>query len=397
MTHVAIASQNLALERDHRPRAQAITLASNGYDVTLVGPTDDLKLLRELVPSRVRLATYPAPRIATGAAGQVREMAESFVRLGAALTRLARERPIDILHAGNPPDDVWLLARLLRVPNRRTMSFVFDQHDAVPPLLREKFGDTRFFGVADPALRWSEGRSFRAADLVLFTSEEYRLRADALGLRVRRSAVVPNGWRLPNAKPRDWGGGVRWLLAYVGSINEQDNVDQLVRAIAELPSREDVRVVVAGAGSAVATVKHLADELRVGDRFVWLGWLNDRAEVASLIRSADIAVAPEEDSEFNRLSSLVKLGEYMSAGVAVVAHRLPQTVRLAGSAIAYAADTSAHALAMAIEELLSDSKKRELLAAAGLQRFETNLAWDAIGAPALVSAYRSLDATTESE
>ena len=91
----------------------------------------------------------------------------------------------------------------------------------------------------------------------------------------------------------------------------------------------------------------------IGDRFHWLGLVTDRAADRSARPSADVCVAPEIDSEFNRLATFVKIIEYMSAGAAVAAHRLPQTESLAGDTIAYADDMTAEGLAAAIADLLA--------------------------------------------
>ena len=77
--------------------------------------------------------------------------------------------------------------------------------------------------------------------------------------------------------------------------------------------------------------------------------MKERARIAALVRAADVCVAPEIDSEFNRLATFVKIIEYMSAGAAVVAHRLPQTEALAGDTIRYASDMTAEGLAAAID------------------------------------------------
>ena len=87
----------------------------------------------------------------------------------------------------------------------------------------------------------------------------------------------------------------------------------------------------------------------VAGSFEWLGLVTERARIAALVRAADVCVAPEIDSDFNRLATFVKIIEYMSAGAAVVAHRLPQTEALAGDTIRYAADMTAEGLAAAID------------------------------------------------
>src|SRR6185437_12547860 len=182
-----------------------------------------------------------------------------------------------------------------------TPRFVFDQHDAAPVLLEEKFPQTPLRRPLMTTARRIERWSFAAAGLVVFANAEYRARAERDGLLRSDSEVGTNG--------------------------EQDNVDRLVDAVAELGLPGRVKVVVAGAGSALAAAQRRARDRDVAAAFEWLGFVRDRDRIASLVRSADVCVAPEVDSAFNRLATFVKVVEYMSAGAPTVAHRLPQTER----------------------------------------------------------------------
>ena len=146
----------------------------------------------------------------------------------------------------------------------------------------------------------------------------------------------------------------------------------------------------AGSGSALAEVSQRAYDLGLAGTFVWLGAVNDRKRLASLVSAADVCVAPEIDSEFNRLATFVKIVEYMSLGAAVAAHRLPQTERLAGPTIEYADDMSAQALATAIDSLLRSADRARALGKAARSRFEQHISWQRAGAPRLVAAYDRL-------
>jgi glycosyltransferase involved in cell wall biosynthesis len=103
-----------------------------------------------------------------------------------------------------------------------------------------------------------------------------------------------------------------------------------------------------------------------------------------------VCVAPEIDSQFNRLATFVKIVEYMSLGAAVVAHRLPQTERLAGDTVCYARDMSAAALAAAVGSLLESSDRARALGAAARDRFGQQVDWRRAGGPRLVAAYDRL-------
>jgi glycosyltransferase involved in cell wall biosynthesis len=387
--HVAVVSQNADLELDIRPRAEAEALARAGYRVTLVGGTRNPERVREITDPAVDLALYSLPSEAAGALGQVSELTKSFSLVARTVFQLARHSPIDVIHAANPPDNLWLLGPVVRMAQRSQPRFVFDQHDVAPVLLAEKYGS----GPVMRSLGWLaqvlERASFSRASLAVFANSEYERRALANKLLAGQAAVVPNGWALPEAAPSPrWRGNARRLVAYVGAMGEQDCVVHLVEAIALLQEK-DVRVVLAGDGSARAAAEKRAAELGIADSFLWLGWVGRREEIASLVRSADVCVAPETASAFNELASFVKLVEYMSAGAPVVAHRLPQTEGLCSDTIAYADDMSAEALARVLDGVLADGRRAELLGATARERFEELLRWENVGAPKLVEAYRS--------
>jgi glycosyltransferase involved in cell wall biosynthesis len=148
--------------------------------------------------------------------------------------------------------------------------------------------------------------------------------------------------------------------------------------------------VVAGDGSARDSAARRALDLGLADTFVWLGAVKDRYRLGSLVNAADVCVAPEIDSQFNRLATFVKIVEYMSLGAAVVAHRMPETERLAGDTIDYAGDMSAAALAAAIHSLVGSPDRARALGAAARDRFDQRVDWRRAGGPRLVAAYDRL-------
>jgi glycosyltransferase involved in cell wall biosynthesis len=389
--HVVIVNQNAPLEFDQRPRREAETLAAAGYAVTLVAGSDSPEHARALTAPDVRLELYEQPHEGSGVAGQVREQSQAMARALLALRRAARHAPVAAVHAGNPPDNLFLARRALAPVQGSMPRFVYDQHDAAPVLVREKFSATALVRPLTATARVIERRSFAAAGLVVFANAEYRARAEREGLLRGDHEVVMNGWSLPPAAPdQRFRAGAEHLLAYVGTIAEQDNVDRLVDAVAALPDPGGVRVVVAGSGSALPGVMQRARDRGVAGSFEWLGFVRERTRVAALVRAADLCVAPEIDSEFNRLATFVKVMEYMSAAAPIVAHRLPQTEALAGDTIAYAPDMTADGLAAAIAALLADGRHRRALGVAARARFDEHVSWERAGGPRLVAAYDRL-------
>jgi glycosyltransferase involved in cell wall biosynthesis len=385
--HVAVVLQNSLVEVDTRPRAEAEALAGAGFAVTLVGGTWNPEEARAAVASNVQLRLFASPRQANAFGGQFRELGQAFARVTRALVALSRETPVNVIHASNPPDNLWLLPRMLKRVQGFAPDFVFDQHDVAPVLLEEKYGRRgamRFFSALTHRF---EAESFRRASLALFANPQYAARARAAGLLPDRWEVVENAWSLPETDwDEDWRGNAKHLLAYVGAINKQDCVDHLVEAVALLPQR-GVRVVTMGTGDGVRPAQSRADELGIADRFEWLGYVQERERISSLVRTADVCVAPETDSEFNRLASFVKVVEYMSAGAAIAVHPLEQNKSVCGRTVEYAQGMSPADLAEAISALLADPDRRRELGAAARHRYDEKLQWEANGAIKLVRAY----------
>ncbi len=195
--HVVIVNQNAPLEFDQRPRREAETLAAAGYAVTLVAGSDSPEHARALTAPDVRLELYEQPREGSGVAGQVREQTQAMARALLALRRAARHAPVAAVHAGNPPDNLFLARRALAPVQGSMPRFVYDQHDAAPVLVQEKFSATALVRPLAATARAIERRSFAAAGLVVFANAEYRARAEREGLLRGDHEVVMNGWSLP--------------------------------------------------------------------------------------------------------------------------------------------------------------------------------------------------------
>jgi|SRR4051794_29557696 len=133
------------------------------------------------------------------------------------------------------------------------------------------------------------------------------------------SLVMPNGlepdeWLDP--QPAAWAaGGRRPLLVYVGTLDSRLDIDAL-RGLAErLP---EARIVLAG---PEVEPDHLAPLRALAN--VELRPRMPRAEVAGLLRAADVGLVPHVDSALTRGMSPLKLYEYLAAGLPVAATDLP--------------------------------------------------------------------------
>ncbi|SMD24100.1 glycosyltransferase [Kibdelosporangium aridum] len=99
-------------------------------------------------------------------------------------------------------------------------------------------------------------------------------------------------------------------VLFVGRLDEEKNVDELIKAVARLPH---VRAEIVGDGSCRGKLSALADSLKVSDRVEFLGFVSDE-ELVRAYQRADLFCMPGT-AELQSLATM----EAMAAGLPVVA------------------------------------------------------------------------------
>jgi glycosyltransferase involved in cell wall biosynthesis len=377
VARVLILVENLSVPFDQRVWHEATSLSRAGYDVTVVCPRGVDRDREAFVRQEgVAIHRFPLAQAQGGAAAYVREYAAAFWHMRRLALRLARERPFEVVHACNPPDFLLLGALALR---RRGARFVFDQHDLTPELYCSRFD--RSGGLVHRALLHVEHVAFRLADVVLAPNESYRRQAIDRGGKDPASVfLVRNGPSLSTLHrgQRDEAlkRGKRYLLAYVGMMGPQDGVEHAVRALAALRRwRDDWQAIFLGAGDALPAARELAAKLGLAGLAEFPG-LAGADEVASLLATADVGLAPEPASPLNDVSSFIKVAEYMAMSCPVVCFDLPETRVTAANAAVYAPPNDEVEFARCIDALLSNAELRIPMGAEGRRRVEDHLAWE---------------------
>ena len=150
---------------------------------------------------------------------------------------------------------------------------------------------------------------------------------------------VPDRKRIRRVEPEPGLKGDRkFVVGYIGIINEQDGVDHFIKAVGELVHAKgfrDFRAVVVGSGPSLAQVRELASSLNLSDFIVFTGYLNGEA-LLSHISAFDIGVIPDPYNEANDVMSMNKVFEYCALGIPTASYPLRETKRLLGGAEVYA-------------------------------------------------------------
>ena len=378
--------ENLSVPFDRRVWQECRALHDAGWQVHVIcpqGTNRDAEPYAEI--DGVRIHRYPLRAAVGGPLGYLREYGSALWHT----YRLARRiGPVDVVHACNPPDLLFLVARWLR---RRGARFVFDQHDLVPELYLSRFN--RGEDVLYRAVRWLERCTYGAADVVIATNESYRTAALTRGGKrpedvfVVRSAPTVERFRQvpPDAAVRR---GKPYLLCYLGVMGPQDGVDYALRSLAKLRDeygRGDWHAVFVGAGDTFDAMVTLTTELGLSDRVEFTGRISDE-ELLRYLSTADVCLSPDPLNPLNDVSTMNKIMEYMAMARPIVSFDLKEARVSADEAAVYAPANDESRFAELIAALLDDPAERRRMGEIGRARVSGPLSWE-VSKAALLAAY----------
>jgi glycosyltransferase involved in cell wall biosynthesis len=149
------------------------------------------------------------------------------------------------------------------------------------------------------------------------------------------------------------------VVIYVGTIATMRKLDVLVYAFSKVKkSSENVKLLMVGDGTDKSNLERLAGELGIPDNVVFTGQVYSH-EVPNFIAAADVGVSPVPPLDFYKLSSPIKMFEYMAMGKPVVANEeIPEqkeVIEESGGGVLVKFD--AESFADGIIELLDDPER----------------------------------------
>ncbi len=372
-----IVVENLPVPFDRRVWQEAQALSRAGWTVSVICPANANFPKRFEVIDDIAIYRHPLPPEGRGALAYFREYSTALFHEFRLLIKVHRERGFSIIQACNPPDLIFLAALPFKLMGKQ---FIFDQHDVSPELFIVKFGAK---GFLYRALTFFERMSYRTADYVITANATFKDIAISRGGKAPSQVEVvygvPDRKRIHRVEPEPGlHGGRKFVLGYLGIINEQDGVDHLVRAVAHLVKVKgfhDFRAVVVGSGPALELVRALARSLEVEDFLSFPGYLNGETLLA-YISAFDIGVIPDPLNEANDLMSMNKVFEYCALGIPIACYPLRETKRLLGEAGVYAPSPDPVGLAEACLSLMQDEALRARSAAAAAKLSAETFLWE---------------------
>jgi glycosyltransferase involved in cell wall biosynthesis len=374
---------------DTRVWGEAVALRDHGLQVSIICPKGAVGrsiFERYRAPYECRegihIYRYERPDGGTSAAYMREYLVALLNTLRLSLTVLVRHG-FDVLHVANPPDIFFPMGWFYHLLGKK---FVFDQHDLAPEVFQELFARRAHGRSARLLLKLlyvCERYSYQTADLVIAANESFRRIAIERGSCLpHKVSVVRNACALPQARcptaAHELKLGRRYLLAYVGVMGVQDGVEYALNALHKLVyarGRRDVTLALIGDGDNVPALRALARAWGL-DRYVtFTGWMAGQ-DVAQSLASADVGLSPEPRNALNERSTMMKIMDYMTMGLPVVAFDLAETRFSAQDAALYASPNSVDDFANKIELLLNSEALRLRMGTAGRMRSQGPLSWE---------------------
>ena len=292
---------------------------------------------------------------------------------GAHLARTVRRHPIDVIYAQ------WILpsglvgAAVAQLTGR--------------PLVIHLHGSDVFVAAGNPLFRSLARWSFARAAGVIACSQDLRRRAVDIGLQPDKSHVVPYGVDTARYRPGTVDDQLRTglgvpagapLVMAMGRLVHKKGFEFLIRAAPEVATAfPNVRFLIAGDGDLAEPLVALANDLGVGDHFLFPGHLPWQ-EGHRYLQLADILVVPSVVDARGNVDGLPNvLLEAMATGCPLVASHvagIPDVIRDGENGL-LVPEKDPGALAAAITQLLRSPDLRRAVGSAARRTASTELDW----------------------
>jgi glycosyltransferase involved in cell wall biosynthesis len=376
---VCIVVENLPVPVDRRVWSEARALRDAGYQVSVVCPkgTKSCTASYELLEG-IHVYRH-STRAATSPIGYMVEYGWALAAEIYLVMKVFARTRFRILQGCNPPDNIFLIALLLKPFGVR---YIFDHHDLSPELFEVKFGKSK------KLLSWLtllfEKLSFKTATVSVSTNQSFKDVAVARGgmrpddvFVVRNCPDLANLHRAP-ARP-DIKRGKPLLVMYVGFMAQQDGLDLLIESIEHLvihQQRKDTHFLLVGGGTMLSELKEMVAKKQLSEFVTFTGQV-PHDEVVTYLSNADVGVAPDPKTPMNDNSTMIKLFEYMAFALPIVLFDLKEGRLVAGPAALYAVPNETLDFANQLGKLLDSSELRQQLGTTGRKRVEESLNWEA--------------------
>lgn len=176
----------------------------------------------------------------------------------------------------------------------------------------------------------------------------------------------------------------RYRIGFVGHVLEKQGVQRVIEAMPHIVKKiAKAEFLIIGGGPHEKVLRRMAQALQLGKHVQFTGWVSDPKEVARLLGTCSLGVAPyvpegAHESNFTYWADPTKIKTYLSAGLPVILTDVPYNAwELQKKGCAVVVPYTAKALGEAIVTLLSDTKQISSMRKSAITYART-ITWDGI-------------------
>jgi glycosyltransferase involved in cell wall biosynthesis len=342
---------------DGRVKRHAEALAERGDHVDVIC----LATEAQPITNGVNVIGLPMPRYrGESKSAYLRSYTRFFAMAAQRAVKMSLKERYDAVIVCTMPDAVVVCAIL---PKLLGSKVVLDVHDTMPELFHDKFGGAR--GAAGAKLLMLEERiSSWWADRVLAVHDLHRDRLEQAGVAADKIHVVMNSpdTRIFNLHKNGDSPPNEFTLMCHGTVTQRLGLDIAISAVASLRSEiPELRLKVIGEGDRLAEARTLVDKFGMHNRVSFMD-LVPVEKLPSLLVKADVGLVPYRPSSATHLMLPVKLLDYATLGIPVIAARLRTVEHYFGNgAVELFEPANVEDLARAIRRLYKDPNLRAQL------------------------------------
>jgi len=390
-SHVLFVVENNQVPQDTRVWLEAKALEGNGFDVSVICPDIRKEKESHKILDNIEIFQYISFFEGSTVFGLLLEYLLSSFFIFLYAIKIYLRKPFHTVHLANPPDFlivIFFFFKLLGV------EIVFDHHDLCPELFIEKFGKRSYIYKM---VLFFERLSYKFANVIITTNNSVkRVGIERDNTDEKNIFVVRNGPDLSVVHPysikKDFRNGRKYLIGYVGKIDEQDCLSKLVNSIEYMVNNRDFtdfRVLIIGDGTECKKIEEMVRYEKLGEYFIFYGSEYNKEKLFTLLSSVDVCVEPRKESEISSKSTSIKIMEYMALGKPIVQYKSVEGKYSAQKSSLYIESNDERAFGDAIIYLLNNEKKRKEMGKYGMKRVRKFLHWDIQKNP-LLNIYREV-------
>jgi glycosyltransferase involved in cell wall biosynthesis len=301
-----------------------------------------------------------------------------FIMAGFLITFLHIRRRYNAVQVNTMPDHLVFVPL---IPKLLGASVILHVHEPMPELMLTIFGP---HSIVYRILELLQMISVRFADRVLTVTEQMKQNLVSRGTDPDKITVILNvpdekffkGYPSQEFSP---GTGEDFSLVAHGSMEFRYGLDLVIRAVHSLRDRiPGIRFHLLGKGSYQEKLKDLIQELKIGDRVTFHGYVRFE-EMIEIIQNAHIGIVPMRQNPYSDLIHTNRMYEYIYFGKPIIISRtMAVDAYFRDSDLAFFQPNQFEDLARVILDLHENRSKLEMLATNAYHLYHTQYHWDKV-------------------